>query len=102
MAGLPPGYFNGPSTLSKDSTMLYLFMDYKPNGPIMVKGIKNKINRIWVEGNGTKLDWDIKMKQYWSEVPGLLYIDVPAEVLDEQVTVISVLLDGKLDLYREK
>ena len=100
VAGLPPGYFNGPSTLSRDSTMLYLFLDYIPNGPILVKGIKNKVNRIWVEGNGTKLEWDIKMKQYWSPVPGLLYIDVPAGVLDEQVTVISILLDGKLELYQ--
>lgn len=98
-AGLPPGYFNGPSTLSKDKTMLYLFMDYKPNGPILLKGIKNKINRIWVEGNGTKLKWDIKMKQYWSTVPGLLYIEVPEEVQDAQVTVISLLLDGELELY---
>ena len=79
--------------------MLYLFMDYIPTGPIVLKGIRNKINRIWVEGNGTKLDWDIKMKQYWSPVPGLVYIDVPEETLDEQVTVISILLDGKLELY---
>jgi alpha-L-fucosidase len=42
------------------------------------------------------------MKQYWSQVPGIVYIDVPEAVLDEQVTVIAVLLDGKVDLYREK
>jgi len=100
-AGIPPGYFNGPTTLSKDKTLLYLFMDYKPNGPILVKGIKNKINRIRVEGNGTKLDWDIKMKQSWSSTPGLLYINVPEDVLDDQVTVISILLEGQVDLYRE-
>jgi alpha-L-fucosidase len=68
----------------------------------MLKGIKNKINRIWVVGNGTKLNWDIKMKSYWSSVPGIAYIDVPDYVLDPQVTVIAVLLDGKVDLYREK
>ncbi len=101
-AGLPPGYFNGPSTLSLDSTMLYLFMEYAPRGPVLVKGIRNKINRIWVEGNGTKLDWDIKMKQYWSPVPALLYIDVPDDALDEEVTVISILLEGKLDIYGDK
>jgi alpha-L-fucosidase len=99
VAGLPPGYFNGPSTLSKDSTVVYLFLDYIPKGPVLVKGIKNKINRIWVEGNGTKLDWDIKMKQYWSPVPGLLFITVPEAVLDEQVTVVTLLLDGKLELH---
>jgi alpha-L-fucosidase len=68
----------------------------------MLKGIKNKINRIYVVGNGTKLNWDIKMKQYWSQVPGIVYIDVPEAVLDEEMTIIAVLLDGKIDLYREK
>jgi alpha-L-fucosidase len=53
-------------------------------------------------GNGTKLKWDIKMKQYWSENPGMLYIEIPENVLDEQVTVIAVQLDGKVNLYREK
>jgi alpha-L-fucosidase len=67
----------------------------------MLKGIKNKINRIYTVGNGTKLNWDIKMKQYWSAVPGIVYIDVPESVLDSEVTVIAVLLDGKIDLYRE-
>ena len=38
---------------------------------------------------------------YWSEVPGLLYIDVPEEKQDPQVTVIALQLKGKVDLYRE-
>jgi alpha-L-fucosidase len=67
----------------------------------MLKGIKNSINRIWVVGNGTKLKWDIKMKSYWSQVPGIVYIDVPENVRDSQVTVIAVLLKGKIDLYRK-
>ncbi len=95
-AGLPPGYFDGPSTLSDDSTILYLFFSYHPNGPIVLKGISNNINRIWVVGNGTKLDWKVYLKPYWSAVPGLVYIDVPENVLDEQMTVIAVLLDGKI------
>ena len=52
-------------------------------------------------GNGTKLSHEVVGKAYWSPVPGLLYIDVPKEVLDEQVTVLAVLLDGKIDLHRE-
>ena len=42
------------------------------------------------------------MKQYWSAVPGLIYIDVPDKVLDEQVTVLAVLLEGAIELYREE
>ena len=101
-AGIPSDHFYGPTALNNTGDILYLYLPYKPNGQIMLKGIKNKINRIWVVGNGTKLNWDIKMKQYWSAVPGIVYIDVPEKVLDEQVTVIAVLLDGKVDLYREK
>lgn len=101
-AGIPAEHFYGPTALNKSGDILYLFVPHKPNGPLMIKGLKNKINRIWVVGNGTKLNWDIKMKQYWSSVPGIVYIDVPEKVLDEQVTVIAVLLDGKIDLYREK
>jgi len=98
-AGIPANYFYGPTSLSADSTTLYLYMDGNPNGPVMLKGIKNKVNRAWVVGNGTKLEADIKMKQYWSSVPGIIYFDVPEEVLDPQVTVIAILLDGKIDLH---
>ncbi|KAF0238649.1 MAG: hypothetical protein FD181_861 [Prolixibacteraceae bacterium] len=100
-AGIPADHFYGPTATNKSADILYLYLPYNPKGQIMLKGLKNKINRIYVVGNGTKLNWDIKMKQYWSAVPGIVYIDVPEEVLDEQVTVIAVLLDGKIDLYRE-
>lgn len=99
-AGIPANYFYGPSSLSPDRKTLYLYLNGTPGGPIMLKGLKNKINRIWVVGNGTKLNYDIKMKQYWSAVPGIVYIDVPEAVLDEQVTVIAVLLDGEIQLHK--
>ena len=99
-AGLPPGYFYGPSTLSKDSTMLYLFVQGNPKGKVMLEGVKNKINRIYVAGNGTKLSWKEYLKPYWSDNAGLLFIDVPDTVLDEYLTVIAVVLDGKLELQK--
>jgi len=101
VAGLPPGHFNGPTALSKDHTILYLYLDNIPKGPILIKGLKNEVNRIWVVGNGTRLDWKVMMKAYWSKVPGLLYIDVPEKALDEQVTVIAVLLKGPAEVYRK-
>jgi alpha-L-fucosidase len=101
-AGIPDGHFYGPTALNATGNILFLYLPYAPKGSVMLKGIKNKINRIYTVGNGTKLNWDIKMKQYWSAVPGIVYIDVPEKVLDEQMTVIAVLLDGKVDLYREK
>ncbi|TKG88138.1 alpha-L-fucosidase [Puteibacter caeruleilacunae] len=101
-AGIPREHFYGPTALNKKGDILYLFLPHKPNGPIMIKGLKNKINRAWVVGNGTKLHWNVVGKLYWSSVPGIVYMDVPESVLDDQVTVIAVLLDGKVDLYREK
>ena len=95
-AGLPPGYFNGPTTISADSTIIYLFLPYNPEKEVMLKGIKNKINRIWVVGNGTKLEHKVYLKPYWSNNAGLVFIDVPDDVLDKNMTVIAVLLDGKL------
>jgi len=101
-AGIPYGHFNGYTALSKDKTILYLYVDNKPNGPLLIKGLKNKVNRTWVVGNGTKLKTNVVGKQYWSDVPGLLYIDLLEDLQDQDVTVIALQLDGEVDLYREK
>lgn len=100
-AGIPLEHFYGRTTLSPDKKTLYLFLDGKPNGQVLVKGLKNNVLRARVVGNGTVLNHKVLGKQYWSEVPGLLYIDVPNDVLDEEVTVIALLLDKPLELYRE-
>lgn len=99
-AGIPNEHFQGYTTLNQAGDILYLYLPYKPNGPIEVKGLMNKVNRVWVVGNGTMLPYKVYNKNYWSEVPGNLYIDVPEHVLDSQITVIAVLLDGPIKLYR--
>ncbi|MCF8272413.1 MAG: alpha-L-fucosidase [Flavobacteriaceae bacterium] len=101
-AGILFGHFNGYTALSEDKTILFLYVDNKPNGPLLIKGLKNKVNRAWVVGNGTKLKTTVVGKQYWSDVPGLLYIDLPEDVQDQDVTVIAIQLAGEVDLYREK
>lgn len=98
--GLPAGYFYGPTTISKDSTMLYLFIIGNPKGQVMLEGVKNKINRIYAVGNGTKLTWKEYLKPYWSNNAGLVFIDVPDKVLDEYITVLAVVLDGKLQIQK--
>lgn len=95
-AGLPAGYYYGPSTLSKDSTMLYLFVHGKQGGQVMLQGIKNKINRIYVVGNGTKLVWKEYLKPYWSNNAGLVFIDLPDFVTDQYMTILAVVLDKSL------
>ena len=100
-AGIPKEHFYGPSTLSKDKTILYLFVKGNPGGEVVLRGLKNKINRIWVVGMGTKLSHKVIGKVYWSQYPGIKYIQVPDYVLDKSLTVLAVLLDGKVNLYRE-
>lgn len=100
-SGIPKEHFYGPTTLSKDQNILYLFVKGNPGGEVVLRGLKNNINRIWVVGEGTKLSHQVIGKVYWSHYPGIKYIKLPEHVLDEDMTVIAVLLDGKVDLYRE-
>ena len=99
-AGIPLEYYYGPTTLSKDKKTLYVFLEHKPNGPIVIRGLKNKVNRIRVVGQGTKLSQQIHNKPYWSAKAGLLYFEVPETALDEQLTVIALQLDGEVDLEK--
>ncbi|MCL7989415.1 hypothetical protein M8998_15805 [Sphingobacterium sp. lm-10] len=39
-------------------------------------------------------------KLYWSSIPGIVYVDIPKERLDPDVTVIALLLDGPIELYK--
>ncbi|PIE48716.1 MAG: alpha-L-fucosidase [Flavobacteriales bacterium] len=99
--GVSKKHFYGPTTLSKDNNILYLFVKGNPGGEVVIRGLKNKINRVWVVGEGTKLSHQVIGKVYWSHYPGIKYIKVPDYVLDEYMTVLAVLLDGEVDLYRE-
>ncbi len=100
--GLPLGHFYGPTTMSKDSTTLYLFLHGKTNGQIMLKGIRNQVKAVSVVGVEKPLNYQVVGKISWSPVPGLIYIDVPESQNDQYVTVIRVKLDGPVKLYRGK
>ena len=43
LPGLPPGHFYGPTTLSKDSTNIYLFLAGNPQNQIVVRGLFDNI-----------------------------------------------------------
>ncbi|MNH95397.1 alpha-L-fucosidase [Sphingobacterium paramultivorum] len=100
--GLPEGHYEGLSALSKDRQTLYLFVEGKPTGPIALKGVKNGVARIRVVGDGSMINHEVFNKLYWSSIPGIIYIQAPAERLDKNMTVIAVLLDAPIQLYREK
>jgi alpha-L-fucosidase len=99
-AGLPNGHFFGPSTLSPDSTTLYLFLANGMRGSVEIKGLDNTIIAAEVVGSGTALAHRVVGKISWSKVPGLVFIDIPEGYGDPWMTVLKVKLDGPVKLYR--
>lgn len=100
--GVSFNHYAGKSALSPDKQTLFLFVEGKPTGPIALKGLKNKIARIRIVGEGSMINHQVFNKLYWSATPGIVYIDVPEERLDNNLTVIAVLLDGPIDLFSEE
>ena len=68
----------------------------------MLKGLENKIEEIEVLGTEVKLPYKIVGKISWSKVPGLIYIDVPENMLDPYITVLKLKLDKPIKLYSGK
>ena len=99
-AGIPAGHVHGYTSLSLDSKTLYIYLPYRPNESVELKGLKSRIKDIRVVGSDVKLDWVRYNDISWSEVPGVCYIDVPEDVLDEKITVLAVDLEEPLVLYR--
>ena len=67
---------------------------------IMVKGLKNDILAAEVLGLEGTLKPKVVGKISWSSVPGTVFIDIPVDSLDEDVTVVKLKLKGNLALYR--
>lgn len=102
LPGMAPGHFYGPSTLSKDSTSLYLFVPGKQTGEIVLKGLLSSIKKITILGSEQPAGFKIVGKISWSPVPGLVYIKLPDVVQDRYMTVVKVELEKPLRLYRGK
>ena len=100
LPGLPQGHFYGPSTISKDSSSLYLFLPGGTTGEVMVKGLANTIRSVKILGSNHSLPHKVVGKISWSPVPGLVFIKVPDKFKDPYMTVLKLELDGPLKLYR--
>jgi alpha-L-fucosidase len=99
LPGIPQGHFFGPTTISKDSTKLYLFVEGNMEGQVLLKGLDNKIREIKVLGSGKKLSHKVVGKISWSAVPGLVYIDMPPGTSAKYITVLELTLDKPVKLY---
>lgn len=100
LGGMSPGHFYGPSTLSKDSSILYLFLPGKVSGQVVIKGLKNNIRKIRMLGTQQKPTYKVVGKISWSPVPGLVYINVSPDNQDEYISVLAVELEGPISLYK--
>ncbi|MEY2828420.1 MAG: hypothetical protein RIQ33_278 [Bacteroidota bacterium] len=101
IAGLPIGHFYGASTLSKDSSVIYLFVSGKNTGDIVIKGLDAKIKKVSVLETHETLTSKIVGKISWSNVPGLVFVKMP-DTPTLRMSVVKIELDEKLKLYRGK
>ncbi len=101
VAGLPAGHVHGSSTLSADRTVLYVFLFDRPWDEIAIKGIRNRIKAVTVLGSNAPLPHRVLGGMPHLKLPGILWVGVPEAVLDRNATVLKIVLDGPLDLYRE-
>jgi alpha-L-fucosidase len=111
VAGLPAGHYHGNSTLSKDSTTLYLFVP-SPQGaisdksnlmiPIYIKGLKSKPKSITLIGSEIQIESHEVGKISWSSVPGTLFMEVPVSAMDPMISVIEIKFKDPIQLYRGK
>ena len=98
--GLPFGHFYGPTTLSKDHKTIYCFVMDIPKDDLVIKGIKNKVEKVRLIGTNQELKAVRNGGAPWMGIPGVLQVELKPEMLDQNVTVIAIDLDKPLDLYR--
>ncbi len=100
LPGIPYDYFYGPTALSSDSTILYVYVrDIPKDNQIVLKGISGKIKNIRLAGSNASLKHKILTKVSWNDYPGLLYINIPQNSIDPYYTVVAIEFDGKIRLY---
>lgn len=99
-AGMPPGHFYGPSTLSPDRKTLYLFLSDPPGDEISIRGLRNRILQATVlGGDGRSLPVTVSGGANWYDIPGTTWIDVRGLTADPSTTVLKLSLDAPLSLY---
>lgn len=102
-AGLPKGYFYGPSTIASDSSALYLYLIGKPTGELYVKGIQSFIDEIRVLGHDKSIVFrEVPHRNTTIGSPPVVYFEVPLALQDEYVTVLAIKPKGKLKISVSK
>lgn len=98
-AGIPAGHVQAYTSLNIAGDILYLYIPYVPSESVEIKGLKSRIRHVRVVGT----EYEPTFKQYndisWSQVPGVYYINLPAEMCDPDMTVLALELEEPVRLY---
>ena len=105
LGGIPQGHFFGPSTLSKDSTTLYLFLPARTSAKKRARqragGILFGTSACWVpmftctrKSSGKEFNKERRSGPHIHRRPK------KRKAMDHYMTVLAVTLDGPLHLYR--
>jgi len=86
--GLPAGLFNGAST--HKGGVLYLIACDAPRRELCVKGLQSEVKRVTHVPSGTELSWRRSGGRANFGKAGWLFIDTPAELMDEPAFVVRV------------
>ncbi|MCC6354537.1 MAG: alpha-L-fucosidase [Verrucomicrobiae bacterium] len=87
--------FFGPTTVAPDGKTLYLFVDGRPNGCLVLRGIVSKIRKAEVLATGEELDFRRLCGN--SELPGDYIIHAP-KAADPLMTVVKLSFDEVIEL----
>jgi alpha-L-fucosidase len=68
--------------------------------PIYLKGISSQPKQIDLIGSNEPIQFTEVGKISWSTVPGTLFIEIPINEMDPQISVIKVQFDQPIQLYR--
>jgi alpha-L-fucosidase len=98
--GLPFGHYYGPTTISKDRKTVYCYVLDIPKDDLVIKGIKNKVEKVRLIGTNQDIEFKRNGGASWMGIPGVLKVELKPEMLDPNVTVIAIDLDSPLELYR--
>lgn len=99
-AGIPYDHFYGPSSLNRDSTILYLYIrDIPTDQQIIIKGISSPFKKIRLIGSNLELKYKTYSKVSWNDYPGVTYIKIPKDSMDLNYTVVAIEFDEPIMLY---
>lgn len=98
--GIPYGHFDGETTISSDSTAIYLFYTGKFNDLITIRGIKGDVESVTMVSNHQSIPFKIQDSTPWNDIPGIIMIDTRSTSDAPYVSVIKVKFKKPFKLYR--